>query len=747
MKTTSVNQPAPPGSADGESRFRVGPVEVDPNSGRISGPAGEQKLDPKVMAVLVRLARGGGRTVRRKDLMRDVWGDVVVTDFALSRCIYQLRKKLAAVARIDQPSVETLPKRGYRLAWPVHGDNQVRARSDSGYMVAGIVAIFSLIGMSLWTGLNLSPDDLDFSSSDQPRLVVYPFDDLSNAQDQHALGEGLGREIKHRLAALPGLTLIGRTSAFDPELQGNGALSHSERLGASYMLAGSLETVGQARRVLVDLHAVPSGELLWSREFLLQRDAPFDVVRQVADEVVSRFRFSADARYVSSITTSLDAFEWFLAAREAQSYETRREALLRAVEFDPQFAQAWNSLAGLEVYPVWNGEKTVDDAWATARPFIDKALEINPELPGVHITLGRFRREFGDLDGAIENFERALELDPGNPVALANLGIVLRPAGHYERALQVHRMAVALDPLDALAQARLGTSHWLMEHHEEAARHYEIAAGLKPNDEEIYDSWSAMLSLGLGQFDEALIQLDRKMFVEGRPTPRTLTRAGEVASALGLVGLAERYFDEASEASPPGQSATTELAVHYLGLGDDTTAKSLARLALETSPRDIVALLLMGVFDIEGGRPELFLARVESALPELTNPAGPLEGEIDEMLLVASAYSANGEQEIVDRLAQFVIDRVGRPRSYQHLWVAAAYAMMGEPERALRELHESPPGWVRQRAAILSRDPRFAALAGLPAFQQLVESHLAELVHQRDAYQNRPVARIPRGSK
>jgi tetratricopeptide (TPR) repeat protein/DNA-binding winged helix-turn-helix (wHTH) protein len=743
MKTTSVHQPVSPGNPDDKVGFRVGPVEVDPISGRISGPAGEQKLDPKVMAVLLRLARGGGRAVRREDLMNDVWGDVVVTDFALSRCIYQLRKALAAVARIDKPSIETLPKRGYRLIWPAHEDNQVRARSDSGYMVAGIVAIFYLIGMSLWTGLNLSPGDQGFSPGDELRLVVYPFDDLSDGQGQQPLGEGLGREIKHRLAAIPGLKLIGRTSAFDSQLQGNGALSHSERLGASYMLAGSLETVGQARRVLIDLHTVPAGELLWSREFLLERDAPFDLVRQVANEIVTRFRFSTDTRYASLSTTNLEAFESYLSASEATSYELRRQALLHAVEIDPGFSQAWNALAAIEVYPVWNGEKTVNDAWAIARPFIDKALEINPYSPDVYITLGRFRREFGELDGAIEQFEKALELDPGNPLALANLGIVLRPAGQYERALQVHRMAVALDPLDALAQARLGTSHWLMEHHEEAARHYEIAVTLKPDDEEIYDSWSAMLSLGLGQFEEALIQLDRKMLVEGRPTPRTLTRAGEVASVLGLAEMAEQYFDEASEVSPPGQSATTELAAHYLRLGDDTTAKSLARQALETSPGDIVALLLMGVFDIESGRPELFLARVESAFPELINPVEPVEGGIGEILLVASAWSANGEQEIVDRLAQFVIDRTGRPRSYQHLWVAAAYAMMGETARALRELNASPPGWVRQRAAILARDPRFAALADLPAFQQLVESHLLELGLQRDAYLNRSVARTP----
>ena len=95
--------------------------------------------------------------------------------------------------------------------------------------------------------------------------------------------------------------------------------------------------------------------------------------------------------------------------------------MLRAVELDPAFSQAWNALAGMEVYPVWNGEKTVVEAWTIAAPFIAKALAINPDLPSVHITLGRFKREFGNLDGAIEPFEKALELDPGNERALEML--------------------------------------------------------------------------------------------------------------------------------------------------------------------------------------------------------------------------------------------------------------------------------------------------------------------------------------
>lgn len=725
------------------SRFRLGPVDVDPDTGKIRGPVSEQSLDPRVMAVLLRLAQEPGQIVERDTLMKDVWGDVVVTDFALSRCIYQLRKKLSAAARMEEPAIETLPKRGYRLNWPIQPAAQTRARNDSGFAFAGIVAGACLIGMTLWSTLAPPPDDLASLPGDELRLVVYPLDDLSDAHDQHVFAEGLGREIQHRLATLPGLTLIGRTSAFEREQPGGDALDHAGRVDAQYLLGGSVQTIGTARRVLVDLRTAPAGELLWSREFVIDSNAEFDVVQGVAQEIVTRFRFSTDARYVRQTTASLDAFESYLAAFDAEAYEVRRQALLRAVELDPGFAQAWNALAGIEVYPVWNGQKTVVDAWAIAAPFIEKALAINPDLPGIHVTLGRFKREFGNLDDAIEHFEKALELDPGNPAALANLGIVLRPAGRYEQALQVHQLAVALDPLDALAQARLGTSHWLMENHDQAAHHYAIAAELKPRDEEIYDSWSAMLSLGMGRFDEALAKLDRKMLIERDPTPRTLTRAGELASTLGIDDLAERYFNEAAAALPAGRSILREMATHYLATGDDTSARSLVREALELSPRDTDALMIMGIFDIEAGQAGRFLARLEEAYPELVDPEAPVNGSIAETLLIASAYAANEDQYAADRLAQSVIDRIGRPRSYQHLWVAAAHALQRDAAAAMQELRESPVGWIRQSAALLPRDPRFAVLHDLPEFRGLVDAHLGELTRQRDAYLSQTMGAAP----
>lgn len=97
---------------------RLGDLSLDPATGELVGPAGRERLDPKVMQVLVVLAAHAGEVVSRQALLEQVWPGVIVGDDAVSRCIYQLRRHLRQAGGEARHAalVETLPKRGYRLA-------------------------------------------------------------------------------------------------------------------------------------------------------------------------------------------------------------------------------------------------------------------------------------------------------------------------------------------------------------------------------------------------------------------------------------------------------------------------------------------------------------------------------------------------------------------------------------------------------------------------------------------------------
>jgi len=93
--------------------FRIGAFEIEPLTGRLVGPGGETRVQPKVMDVLVFLAERAGDLVERETLLDGVWGRAT-SEEVLTRCISELRSALGDER--DSPRyIQTVPKRGYRL--------------------------------------------------------------------------------------------------------------------------------------------------------------------------------------------------------------------------------------------------------------------------------------------------------------------------------------------------------------------------------------------------------------------------------------------------------------------------------------------------------------------------------------------------------------------------------------------------------------------------------------------------------
>ena len=96
----------------------LGPFEIDPATGDLSGEGEPCRLEPKVMELLLCLGQANGSVVSREELFSAVWPGVTVGEDTLTRAIFKLRRALG-----DDPKaprfVETVPKRGYRLLVPL----------------------------------------------------------------------------------------------------------------------------------------------------------------------------------------------------------------------------------------------------------------------------------------------------------------------------------------------------------------------------------------------------------------------------------------------------------------------------------------------------------------------------------------------------------------------------------------------------------------------------------------------------
>src|SRR4030095_5928912 len=100
-----------------EPDFRLGELLLRPSSCVARTAGRERRLEPRVMEVLVLLARAANHTVTRDDLIEACWGGRFVSDDAITRVIGKVR----AVARGVEPApfvLETVPKVGFRLITP-----------------------------------------------------------------------------------------------------------------------------------------------------------------------------------------------------------------------------------------------------------------------------------------------------------------------------------------------------------------------------------------------------------------------------------------------------------------------------------------------------------------------------------------------------------------------------------------------------------------------------------------------------
>ena len=103
-----------------ERPFRLGSLDIRPATREVVAADGREVLEPRVMQVLVALARAGGEVVTRDDLTASCWDGRIVGEDAINRVLSRLRRLSEGLAQ-GSWSIETITKVGYRLT--IAGEN------------------------------------------------------------------------------------------------------------------------------------------------------------------------------------------------------------------------------------------------------------------------------------------------------------------------------------------------------------------------------------------------------------------------------------------------------------------------------------------------------------------------------------------------------------------------------------------------------------------------------------------------
>lgn len=138
--------------------------------------------------------------------------------------------------------------------------------------------------------------------------------------------------------------------------------------------------------------------------------------------------------------------------RQAWTWQSLESMSRQALRVNPGSWASYNNLAA-----AWTERGALDDAEHAAR----RALSMKPEadvvrrtLSGVFVRRGDAAAAVGDARGAVGHYEQAVEIDPTNAVALTNLAATLAEGGELDRAIDLYERALRFD--GRLEAARVG---------------------------------------------------------------------------------------------------------------------------------------------------------------------------------------------------------------------------------------------------------------------------------------------------
>jgi len=305
---------------------------------------------------------------------------------------------------------------------------------------------------------------------------------MSVDQEQEYFADGIVEEITIALSHMRWLFVV--SSSFSYKGRVVGVKQVGRELGVRYVLEGSVRKAGNRLRIAAQLIDAGTGTNLWADRFEGSVEEIFDLQDQLTSRVVGAIAPRLEAAEIERVkrkpTASLDAYDHFLrgmAGLHKWTREGNEEALAqfcRAIEIDPNYALAHGMAARTYVQRNsggWMSDRVreVREAERLARravvlghgdaealctagfaladicdeipdgdAFIDRSLEINPNLAWAWLYSGWVKASRGEPELALERLSRARELSPLDPQGFSLRGAMAFAhfvAGRYEEAL------------------------------------------------------------------------------------------------------------------------------------------------------------------------------------------------------------------------------------------------------------------------------------------------------------------------
>jgi len=439
-------------------------------------------------------------------------------------------------------------------------------------------------------------------------IAVLPLENLSGDSEQEYFADGMTDALISKLAQIGSLDVISRTSVMSYKESKKPLPQIARELGVDAIIEGSVTRGENSVRITIQLIHGTTDRHLWAEDYqrplrdvlLLQGE----VARAVAHEIDAALSTEESRRLVRAHTLDPEAHEAYLKGMHyfllftGDGITKSIEHLQRAIELDPNYAEAYAALAAVHLNSAYFLSLPPTEVVPRARNMLTKALDLDPNNADAVLAKGWIEMTFDwDWDAAERSHLRALELGPSLSHVHNNFAYLLACKGDVEQAVVEARRAEQLDPVSPMAGQQVGMMLYLARRYDESVAQFESTIELSPY------YWFTYLRLAqnliaTGEYDRGIEVMRKGIELAGPDTPR----AGKhtLAYLYALSGHREQAVEILREFEGREKTAYVppcDLAQIHTALGNVDDAFRRLEKAIEVRDADLFMIKVWPVWD------------------------------------------------------------------------------------------------------------------------------------------------------
>ena len=445
------------------------------------------------------------------------------------------------------------------------------------------------------------------AASAKKSIAVLPFVDLSQAQNNEYLCDGISETLINTLTNIEGLWVPARTSAFFFKGKTQDIREIGQKLGVENVLEGSVQVAGDNLRVTARISNAQDGRQVWSEIFNRKMADIFTIQDDIAKAIVTALKIKLlgekGAPLIKNYTENLEAYNLYLQGRNL--WNKRDEADLiksieyfeKAIEIDQNYALAYTGVGDAYYILGNNGFWPAEKAFPKAKAAALKALGIDDKLAEAHATLASIMCDYDwDFVGAEKEFKLAIELNPGYATAHQFYAVSLSSFGRYEEAMREIKIARNLDPLSPRISTDVGLFLYFERRYGQALEELNKALEVDPSHYATYIflGWAYEAK---GKYEEAVKYYLRYIELRGGSKDRDPNIAGCYA-LMGKREEAQKVLNNIIVYSKGNYVPSVPIASVFSALGEkEQTFAWLEKALRERDPYLLMFLITLHRFD------------------------------------------------------------------------------------------------------------------------------------------------------